>query len=500
MKLRKTLVLTVILFCLTNPVPGWSVVTSENKLLITRHPSVEIFGQLVITVFELQVNGEERQNLAGSKPLSVGSGSLLAIYREKVDGSTVPLPLPASVEREIRKHLTGQRGNWLSDKIVGIPWPKEISGTDLVAAIREQWVIPGTVLYGVGNDVKNNFRMVYLGQELVMISAANPYLDTYVTDINELMISYKDVTEKNRVFILQEPSLLEDVILAGGKVPKLLYGTAGKKEKTEEYVFEALESGFRGLDSANMLRHYNEASAALGLHRFKANVFMYCGTHHKDLVNCPATMDIFIQTRYTPDQDAPSSYDADAIISDQVKQSVDSSLTRFNYTQLGSLILYAPLRDEKQTMEAWQAMEKQVDEGRVRYIGISNFSLYELKSLYRQARIKPSFIQNRCCYNHFDEGVRNFASEHGIIYQGGALLATDDWREEPPAKVKVRAIAKKYQLSVPQLVFQMALRMGIMVLTDTTSKNHMKDDLNSHGNLMSREDFLTVKGAFINRF
>ena len=46
--------------------------------------------------------------------------------------------------------------------------------------------------------------------------------------------------------------------------------------------------------------------------------------------------------------------------------------------------------------EAWAAIESLVDQRKVRLIGVSNISFHQLKEIIGRARIKPSFVQNRC--------------------------------------------------------------------------------------------------------
>ena len=48
--------------------------------------------------------------------------------------------------------------------------------------------------------------------------------------------------------------------VAGLAVPRLVYGTAWKEAQTEALVRMAIERGFRGIDTANQLRHYDEAA------------------------------------------------------------------------------------------------------------------------------------------------------------------------------------------------------------------------------------------------
>ena len=53
----------------------------------------------------------------------------------------------------------------------------------------------------------------------------------------------------------------EDTLTIGdAQVPRFLYGTAWKKERTQHLVELAVQQGFRGIDTANQRRHYDEAA------------------------------------------------------------------------------------------------------------------------------------------------------------------------------------------------------------------------------------------------
>lgn len=68
----------------------------------------------------------------------------------------------------------------------------------------------------------------------------------------------------------QASRLAKDFTLAGvhaTKMPKLVYGTAWKKERSADLVYMALKSGFRGIDTAAQPKHYNEAGVAAGFRR-----------------------------------------------------------------------------------------------------------------------------------------------------------------------------------------------------------------------------------------
>ena len=50
-------------------------------------------------------------------------------------------------------------------------------------------------------------------------------------------------------------------------LPPILYGTAWKEDRTEALVRQALEAGFRGIDTANQRKHYHEAGVGAALRR-----------------------------------------------------------------------------------------------------------------------------------------------------------------------------------------------------------------------------------------
>lgn len=50
-------------------------------------------------------------------------------------------------------------------------------------------------------------------------------------------------------------------------MPPMMYGTAWKKERTANLVYEAIKAGFRGIDTAAMKKHYDEALTGEGIRR-----------------------------------------------------------------------------------------------------------------------------------------------------------------------------------------------------------------------------------------
>lgn len=72
----------------------------------------------------------------------------------------------------------------------------------------------------------------------------------------------------------QASRLARDLTLAGQtatRIPKLIYGTAWKKERTADLVYTALKNGFRGIDTAAQPKHYDEQGVAAGVKKAVAD-------------------------------------------------------------------------------------------------------------------------------------------------------------------------------------------------------------------------------------
>lgn len=249
------------------------------------------------------------------------------------------------------------------------------------------------------------------------------------------------------------------------KMPKLIYGTAWKKERTTDLVVQAVKAGFKGIDTACQPKHYNEPLVGEALKKLMQN-----GIKREDL---------FIQTKFTSlsGQDPNNiPYDKNASLEQQVLQSFEKSKINLNTNYIDSLVLHSPMDTHNQNMKVWNMFEKFHSEGSVKQLGISNcYDLKELKELYNNVKIKPSVIQNRFYKNtDYDKGIRNFCKENNIIYQSFWTLTANPHLLESK---EIQAISKSLNKTPAQVLFRYLTQIGIAPLTGTSDITHMKQDL-----------------------
>ena len=252
-------------------------------------------------------------------------------------------------------------------------------------------------------------------------------------------------------------------------IPPFLYGTAWKEDRTASLTELALRAGFRGIDTANQRRHYYEVGVGEAL----ATVYR---------AGVVARSDLFLQTKYTYQrgQDHRLPYDPSSPLAIQVEQSLASSLQHLWTDYVDSFVLHGPASGHGWTdadSEVWESMQKERDAGRTRLLGVSNVTLGHLQQMEAIGAELPTFVQNRCFARlGWDRDVRAFCSQRKITYQGFSLLTPN---QEVLLHPPFIALAKQLNATPAQVVFAFARTIRMMILTGTSSEQHMKQDLTS---------------------
>ncbi len=253
----------------------------------------------------------------------------------------------------------------------------------------------------------------------------------------------------------------------GVRVPWFLYGTAWKAQETQRLTELALRQGFRGIDTANQRRHYDEVAVGRGI-----NVAIANGLLARD--------DLFLQTKFTfqQGQDHRLPYDPGASIAVQVEQSFTSSLEHLGTGVIDALLLHGP--------------KPAVRPGDGRLGGLAGDGGHSAKrprpadrcqqfhprtasDAMPRGRVQPRFVQNRCYAERgWDHDIRQFCAASGMVYQGFSLLTAN---RKVTARPELARIASRHGRTVSQIVFRFALDVGMVPLTGTSDPAHMRADL-----------------------
>jgi diketogulonate reductase-like aldo/keto reductase len=165
----------------------------------------------------------------------------------------------------------------------------------------------------------------------------------------------------------------------------------------------------------------------------------------------------------------------------QIKTSIASSLHNLRHqsessdsSYIDALLLHSPFPTVDENLQAWKLLESYVPH-KIRTLGISNVTLPIVQAIYDNSHIKPTMVSNRFYADtQYDAPLRAFCREHGIAYQSfWTLTCNPDLVRSAP----VVALMEAVNVQRAGAFYALVSALEIEVLNGTTSKEHMRDDL-----------------------
>ena len=239
---------------------------------------------------------------------------------------------------------------------------------------------------------------------------------------------------------------------------------------TKQATKTALEVGFRHFDCAE--RYRNEEAVGEAMQEvFKA------GTVRRE--------DVFVTTKLWNSNHRP----------ERVKPAFDASRRRLRIDHVDCYIIHTPFafkpgdeqdpRDEQgrvvydagvTLLQTWGALERLVDEGHCRSIGLSDITLEKLREVVSAARIKPSVVQVESHPYLPEWELLDFCREHGIVLQAFAAVghAMEPNLLEDPV---ITGIAQRMHKTSAQVALAWAIQRGTAFLTTSTKPERIRESL-----------------------
>lgn len=255
-----------------------------------------------------------------------------------------------------------------------------------------------------------------------------------------------------------------------GAIPAVGFGTLiPDPAVTRQATRAALETGFRHLDCAERYRNEEAVGDAMQ-EAFKA------GTVRRE--------DVFVTTKLWNSNHRP----------ERVKPAFDASQRRLQLDYLDCYLIHTPFAfqpgDEQDPrdahgrviydsgvtlVETWQALERLVDDGQCRAIGLSDITLDKLKEIVAIARIKPSVVQVESHPFLPEWELLDFCRQHGIVLLAFAALghAMDPSVIDDPV---ITAIAQRLQRTPAQVALAWAVQRGSAFLTTSTKPRRIQEN------------------------
>lgn len=128
---------------------------------------------------------------------------------------------------------------------------------------------------------------------------------------------------------------------------------------------------------------------------------------------------------------------------------------------------------DNENLEVWRALEDAYALGKVKAIGVSNFLIEDLNNILDHCKIKPMVNQIITHISNTDMHLINFCKSKSIQVVAYSPIAHGKILNN----LKIKEIANKYHVSIPQICIKYVLQLGLVALPKATSIEHLKNNI-----------------------
>lgn len=152
---------------------------------------------------------------------------------------------------------------------------------------------------------------------------------------------------------------------------------------------------------------------------------------------------------------------------------IEEALQNLDIGYIDMLLLHHPGTGD---VEAYHAMEKAVEEGTVRSIGLSNWYVEELEEFLPQVTIPPALVQNEIHPYYQENDVIPYIQEKGIVVQGWYPLGGRGHTAELLGDPVISEIASAHGKSSAQVILRWNLQKGVVVIPGSSNPDHIQEN------------------------
>lgn len=241
----------------------------------------------------------------------------------------------------------------------------------------------------------------------------------------------------------------------GVKMPKLGYGVYQvSPDECERCVADAIKVGYRHIDTAQA--YANEEGVG--------NAIKKSGIPRSEF---------FITTKIWI-----SNYGYE-----KAKKSLDESMKKLQTDYIDLVLLHQKFGDY---YGAWRALEEYYKAGKVKVIGISNFTPDRFVDICNAVEIKPFINQVEMHAFRQEKMEREWMKKYNIVAESWAPFA--EGKNNFFTNPVLQEIGKKYNKSVAQVMLRFFLDNDIVCIPKSTHKERMAENLNVFDFHLSEDD------------
>jgi 2,5-diketo-D-gluconate reductase A len=232
----------------------------------------------------------------------------------------------------------------------------------------------------------------------------------------------------------------------GQAIPQIGFGVFQiDPAETARAVSEALEVGYRHIDTAEMYgneREVGEGIRASGLER----------------------NDVFVTSKLNNSFHRP----------DDARAAFDRTLSELGFDHVDLFLIHWPLPTlyEGDYVSTWQTLEEFKRDGRARSIGVSNFQVEHLERLAAETDTVPAVNQIELHPYLLNAEVRDYDEAHGIATEAWSPIAQGEVLDDP----EITEIAERVGRTPAQVVLRWHIQRGNIVFPKSVTPERIREN------------------------
>ncbi|HWA52860.1 MAG TPA: aldo/keto reductase [Solirubrobacterales bacterium] len=231
----------------------------------------------------------------------------------------------------------------------------------------------------------------------------------------------------------------------GVEIPQLGFGVFQiPPEDTQEVVEQALDVGYRHIDTAGAYRNEKGVGAAIAA---------------SDL----AREDLFVTTKLWNSEQG----------FDSTLAAFEKSLGRLGFEYVDLYLIHWPVPSADRFVDTWRAFERIHGEGRARTIGVSNFRVEDLERLEAETEVRPTVNQIELHPRLQQAELRAWHADHEVITEAWSPLAQGELLDDET----IVAIAERHGKTPAQAVLRWHLQLGNVVFPKSVTPQRIRENI-----------------------
>ena len=244
---------------------------------------------------------------------------------------------------------------------------------------------------------------------------------------------------------------------SGVQMPLLGFGTWQLRGRSAyEAVRDALEAGYRHIDTATMYENEAEVGRALAESGVPRD-------------------EVFLTTKLPPER------------AGRERATLDASLAALGVDAVDLWLIHWPPR--RRSLATWREFLTARDEGRTRAIGVSNYSIGEIDELIGATGERPAVNQIRFGPTLYDAKLLAAHRERGIVVEGYSPFKTTDLNH--PVLTR---IAAAHGVDPARVVLRWHVQHGVVVIPKSKTPERIATNANIDGFDLSDDEMAAVDG------